>query len=39
MSVYTASKLERYLLDAGFVSVESHIKENEHIMIVIGRKQ
>jgi ubiquinone/menaquinone biosynthesis C-methylase UbiE len=38
MIVYTASELERYLLDAGFESVESHVKENEHILVVIGRK-
>ena len=38
MRVYTPFELEKYLLDAGFRSVESHVKENEHIMVVIARK-
>lgn len=38
MNIYTGRDLEKYLLDAGFKSVESHIKENEHILIVIAKK-
>ncbi|MBR6023337.1 MAG: class I SAM-dependent methyltransferase [Methanobrevibacter sp.] len=38
MTVYTASELEKYLLDAGFVSVESYKKENDYILIVIAKK-
>lgn len=38
MSVYTAPELEEYLLNAGFVSVESHVKENDYILVVIARK-
>ena len=38
MSVYTAPELEKYLLNAGFKSVESHVKENEHILVVIAQK-
>ena len=38
MSIYTARDLEKYLLDAGFESVESYVKENEHILIVIAKK-
>ena len=38
MSIYTAHDLEKYLLDAGFKSVESYVKENEHILIVIAKK-
>lgn len=38
MTVYTASELEKYLLDAGFCSVESFKKENDHILIVIAKK-
>ena len=38
MSVYTAEELERHLLRAGFSSVESHVKENDYIMVVIGKK-
>ncbi|MBR5953908.1 MAG: class I SAM-dependent methyltransferase [Methanobrevibacter sp.] len=38
MAVYTASELEKYLLDAGFVSVESYKKENDYILIVIAKK-
>lgn len=38
MSVYTASELEKYLLDAGFDSVESFKKENDYILVVIAKK-
>lgn len=38
MSVYTAPQLEEYLLNAGFSTVESHVKENEHILVVIAKK-
>lgn len=38
MAVYTASELEKYLLDAGFDSVESFKKENDYILIVIAKK-
>jgi ubiquinone/menaquinone biosynthesis C-methylase UbiE len=38
MSVYTAPELEKYLLDIGFKSVESHVKENDYIMVVIAQK-
>lgn len=38
MSVYTAQELEKYLLNAGFKSVESHVKKNEHILVVIAQK-
>lgn len=38
MSVYTSPELERYLLDAGFKSVESYIKENDYILVVIAQK-
>lgn len=38
MHVYTAHQLEEYLLDAGFKSVESHVKENDYIMVVIAKK-
>ena len=38
MRVYTAPELERHLLDAGFKSVESHVKENDYIMVVIAEK-
>ncbi|AMD17803.1 hypothetical protein TL18_07090 [Methanobrevibacter sp. YE315] len=38
MSVYTAPELEKYLLDAGFKSVESNVKENDYIMAVIAQK-
>ena len=38
MHVYTAPELEKYLLDAGFKSVESYIKENDYIMVVIAKK-
>lgn len=38
MSVYTAPELERYLLDASFKSVESYVKENDYILVVIAQK-
>ena len=38
MHVYTAPQLEKYLLDAGFKSVESYVKENDYIMVVIAKK-
>ncbi len=38
MHVYTAPDLEKYLLDAGFESVESYVKENDYIMVVIAKK-
>lgn len=38
MSVYTAAELEEYLLDAGFKSVESYVKENDYILVVIAQK-
>ncbi len=38
MSVYTADELEKYLLDAGFKSVNVFKKENDYIMVVIGQK-
>lgn len=38
MHVYTANDLEKYLLDAGFKSVESYVKENDYIMVVIAKK-
>ena len=38
MSVYTSGELERYLLDAGFRSVETYKKENDYIMVVIANK-
>ena len=38
MHVYTATDLEKYLLDAGFSRVESHVKENDYILVVIARK-
>ena len=38
MSVYTAEELEEHLLKAGFSSVESHVKANDYIMVVIGKK-
>lgn len=36
MTVYTASELEKYLLNAGFGSVESFKKENDYILVVIA---
>ena len=38
MHVYTAPELKEYLLDAGFSSVESHVKENDYILVVIAKK-
>ena len=38
MRVYTAPELERYLLEAGFESVESYVKENDYILVVIAQK-
>lgn len=38
MSVYTSPELERYLLDASFKSVESYVKENDYILVVIAQK-
>ena len=38
MTVYTASELEKYLLNAGFGSVESFKKENDYILVVINKK-
>lgn len=38
MRVYTASQLEKYLIKAGFKRVESHVKENDYIMVVIAQK-
>lgn len=38
MSVYTAPELKKYLLNTGFKSVKSHVKENEHILVVIAQK-
>ena len=38
MSVYTADELEKYLLDAGFESVEIFKKENNYILVVIAKK-
>lgn len=38
MSVYTAKELEKYLLNAGFGSVNCFKKENDYILVVIGKK-
>lgn len=38
MHVYTSPELEKYLLDAGFKSVESRVKENDYILVVIATK-
>jgi ubiquinone/menaquinone biosynthesis C-methylase UbiE len=38
MHVYTEPELKEYLLDAGFSSVESHVKENDYILVVIAKK-
>lgn len=38
MHVYTAPELEEYLLNAGFKSVESQVKENDYILVVIAKK-
>ena len=39
MRVYTATELEEYLLNAGFSTVKSYVKENDYILIVIANKQ
>lgn len=38
MKVYTADDLKKYLLNAGFSSVESFKKENDYILVVIAEK-
>lgn len=38
MTVYNASELENYLLNAGFSSVEIFKKENDYILVVIAKK-
>ena len=38
MSVHTGSELVNHLLNAGFKSAESHVKDNDHIMVVIAEK-
>lgn len=38
MRIYTAPELEKYLLNAGFRSVEVFKKEDEYILVVIGKK-
>lgn len=38
LNVYTAPELERYLLDAGFRSVNVFTKENTYLLVVIGEK-
>lgn len=38
LNVYTAPELERYLLDAGFRSVDVFTKENTYLLVVIGKK-
>ena len=38
MSVYTSAQLEKYLLNAGFSSVNSFKKENDYILVVIAQK-
>ena len=38
MSVYTAPELKKYLLNAGFTSVYTSKKENDYILVVIGKK-
>ena len=38
LNVYTAPELEKYLLDAGFRSVDVFTKENTYLLVVIGRK-
>lgn len=38
MKVYTSLELKKYLLDAGFKSVESHVKKNDYILVVIAQK-
>ena len=38
MSVYTAPELKKYLLNAGFKSVESFKKKDDYILVVIATK-
>lgn len=38
LNVYTAPELEKYLIDAGFRSVNVFTKENTHLLVVIGEK-
>ena len=38
MKVYTADELERYLLNAGFSSVNCFKKEDDYILVVIAKK-
>lgn len=38
MSVYTAPELEKYLLNAGFKSVESFKKADDYILVVLAHK-
>ena len=38
MKVYTADELQRYLLNAGFSSVDCFKKENDYILVVIAKK-
>ena len=38
MSIYTAPELEKYLLNAGFKSVESFKKADDYILVVIAQK-
>jgi ubiquinone/menaquinone biosynthesis C-methylase UbiE len=38
MAVYIAPELEEYLLNAGFSSVKSYVKENDYILVVIAQK-
>ena len=38
MNLYTASELEKHLIKAGFKTVKTHQKENDHIIIVIAKK-
>ena len=38
MHVYTAEDLKEYLLNAGFSRIESYVKENDYILVVIARK-
>lgn len=38
INVYTGSQLERYLLDAGFKSVDIFTREGTYLLVVIGKK-
>ena len=38
MSVYTVPQLEKYFKNVGFKSVESHVKKNDYILVVIAQK-